>query len=84
MMEIFILTNLLICTYADTKRNAYCLENLSVFQSVDIASMGDFTAECHEQTVLFLINPNKARLFEASFFCGGGSVTYFIFQEELI
>ena len=33
MMEIFILTNLLICRRT---RNAYCLENLSVFQSVDI------------------------------------------------
>ena len=43
--------DLLICSH---KRNAYCSENLEFFQSVDIPWTGDFAAECHEKTVLFL------------------------------
>ena len=51
-MEIFILKNLLIGRH---KRNVYCLENLSVFQSVDIPWTGYFAVECHGRFVLFLI-----------------------------
>ena len=50
-MEIFILTNPLICRH---KINACCLENFNVFQSVHIPWSGGFTDECYGQTVLFL------------------------------
>lgn len=50
-MEIFILANLFICRH---KRNAYRLENLSVFQSVCIPWAGFFLVEYHGETVLFL------------------------------
>lgn len=48
-MEIFILTNCLLCGY---KSNAYCLKNLSVSQSVDVPWMGDFAVSV----------PNKGKL----------------------
>ena len=52
IMEIFILTNHLICRH---KRNVYCLENLHFFQSVDIPWTSDFAAEYHEQLFCFSI-----------------------------
>ena len=42
-------------SFAETKgMHTVCLKNLGVLQSVDIPWTGDFAAECHGQTVLFL------------------------------